>query len=799
MKKVLAALIFAVVALIAFAQEKPAVKASRTSSPPRVDGILDDPCWVSAEPFSAFIQTYPNPGEKPAYGTEVKVIYDERTIYIGVNCLDPEPSKIDMRLIRRDRSEVTDKVQIQLDPYLTKKEAYAFQVCASSSLADFFTYNEFSTNMEWNGIWEARSSITPEGWSCEIAIPFSEMRIFHSSELPMGFQVIRRIARLGELDCLAYIPPGERKNVSGFGTIEGISNIKATKKADLFPFLVIKDRFHTREGFYKRGASFDAGLDFNYPLSSRFTLTGTVNPDFGQVEQDSTVLNLSAYETFFSENRPFFMEGFQNFNPPKAAFSSTTFLYTRRIGAPPWEPYSYEGHKVVRAPENTTILGALKVTGTTENRLNVAAFAAVTQAERGQYADSEGYLHDLLMRKQTLFSAWRLNQNFGTNSSVGLMQTYKNESGGRKALMSVLTTDLHSKENKHNFTLDIISTDIDDGDEKEYGTGLEAQYTAKVTKKWTATACYIAHPKDYEPNDMGYLRRNDEYKLVTAIEWENSEPTKRFNQATFGVYNWYGKNGDGLILTRGGEIDLWGEFPNRWTMWGGISSEFPYYDDREPRLDGFAIYRRTENAAWIGFGTDSRKPVTANLGFVTFKNQHGWGFHQDGTVQWRFSDKFMLSETYELTKHDGLFLYAGTDESGSHPVFADASTLQYDFTTRLSYIFNPKLTLDFYSQLFTANGSYSGFRKIFSATNSLPTTAPGDPDFHFGSNNITAVLRWEFKPASYLYVVFSHGQMGAIEYDGDDRRVGMSLRREMTLLTSAPRDDLFLVKFSYHF
>lgn len=776
------------------------LSAVKIDNSPKIDGVLSEDFWKNIEGYSNFTQSYPNPGSPPSFKTEVKIAYDDKNIYIGIYCFDDDPSQIDKKIQRRDRNELSDSVTVQLDPFKTNREAYGFVVRASSSIADFFVYNEFSSNWEWNGIWEGAASVNSNGWSAEFEIPFSTLRVFHSDGLPMGFQVSRTIKRLKETDVLAYIPPYERKNVSGFDQIEGLEGVKNAKKADIIPFIVLKDRFHTRRSFYERGSNFDAGVDFTYPLSSRFTLTGTINPDFGQVEQDSAVLNLSTYETFFAENRPFFLEGFQILNPAKTSpWSGTTFLYTRRIGSPPYEPYSYEGHKVVSAPENTTILGALKVSGTTSNRLNIAAFAAVTETEKCVYADEKGALNEEILKRQTLFGAFRLNQNFGTNSSIGFLSTYKDEVGGRKAILNALTSDFHFQENKHNLSFSVANTDINYDGAKTSGTAFETMFIEKLSKEWTASISYTAHPKDFNPNDMGYLRRNDEYKVVTTIEREISEPTEHFNQASIGFYNWYGKNGKGLILTRGGEVDLWGEFLNHNSIWGGVSVEFPYFDDREPRFDGFAIYRETETTMWAGFSTDSRKSFSINQSVSASKDQKGYRIHSETYYLLRFSDRCLLTQNFEATRNNGAFLFAGFSEDEKFPLFAEVSYGEFDLTTRFSFTFNPKLTFDLYSQLFTAAGSYSNFQKLLSATKFEPAKATINPNFHFATNNLTAVLRWEFKPFSTLYVVFSHGQSGSIDYENGERRAGMSYRREFTLLTSSPRDDLFLVKFSYRF
>ena len=366
-------------------------------------------------------------------------------------------------------------------------------------------------------------------------------------------------------------------------------------------------------------------------------------------------------------------------------------------------------------------------------------------------------------------------------------------------MLNAITGDFHSKENIHNFSFNISSTNIQDNGEKIYGTSFEGEYIEKLSKEWTLSVSYIAHPKDYDPNDMGYLRRNDEYKVVTTVEKDTVEPGKIFNQTSVEIFHWYGKNGKGLILTRGGELDLWGELLNHYSIYCGFSAEFPYFDDREPRTDDMAIYRKREITSWAGFSSDSRKPFRVGQQISYAREQKGSGFGSNTDISLRFSDRCNLTQSLNYSQDNGLFLYAGMSDDEIYPLFAKVKARQVNLTTRFSYTFTPLLTFDLYSQLFTANGVYSDFEKLLSATRFAKAKPTYNPNFKMSTNNITAVLRWEFKPASTLYAVFSHGQQGFVDYDIRERNAGMSLRREFTFLTSAPRDDLFLIKISYHF
>lgn len=798
-KKVFLILFLYIAKTILIYSESNILYASKIEEKIVIDGLLSENSWKEAKFYSDFIVKYSEPGKEPRLKTEVAFLYNERSFYVGIKCYDDDVKFIDKRIQRRDRNELTDSVYINLDPYKTNSEAYGFVVHSSASVADYLIYNEFNENWEWNGVWYAKTSFDEKGWYVEVEIPFNTLKVYKADNLIMGVLVERRIKRLKEVVSLPFIHPNEKKYVSGFASIINMANIKTFKKIDLLPFLVFKEKFHTHAKYLERGLKVDGGLDFNVPLSSRLSLIGTINPDFGQVEQDQFILNLSSYETYFPENRPFFLEGFQVFNPPKISYSGTTYVYTRRIGALPYIPLELDGKKLIKAPDNNRIIGALKILGTSESRFDFASFVALTDRVEALYIDSQKNISKEEIEAQTLFSSIRIKKSFWENSSIGFLQAYRNEMGIKSALISTLLGDIHSSENKHNIYFAISESVIDKKDENKdkKGISFESKLEEKLSKEWEFSISYIAHPEDYDPNDFGYLRRNDEYKVVTEIEKRMLEPNGILRNLFIGFYGWYGKNGKGMIITRGGEFDVNAEFMNFSSIWGGLSIELPYWDDREPRVNNLAIYRDTEFYGYLGFQTDSRNKVYFKENVNFSRNQKGNGFKNTFSIFGRFNDKAFLSSSLSFKKDRGKILYAYFDKSSLNPVFANVTTSEWDIITRFSYTFSPTMTLDVYSQLFVANGIYRDFKELVSSNRMVKSNAK-NVDFNFGINNLNVVLRWEFRPYSILYLVFSHGEKGLYRGE-DDLGYGMSLKKELNLLTSFPRDDMFLIKLSYRF
>ncbi len=786
--------------------EQKTLQAERAAGPITIDGSLSEPDWDRAPVGGGFTQRHPDPGAPPTRETEIRVLYDEKTLYIGAVCHDPEPEMIDLTMSRRDRFVPMDVIGIYIDSRFNRREAYAFELSAAGTRVDSAIYNETHWNTEWDALWEAKTTVTEEGWIAEMAIPFSELRFSAGEEVRFGFQVERWTNRLQESDMWVYVPPGINRFVSAFGTLEGIRDIRPGTGIEFTPFAVLKSRFHTRSPYYDRGLSFDAGLDFNIPLGSGFTATGTLNPDFGQVEQDEVVLNLSTYETFYPEKRPFFLEGFQIFTPPTIGRHGMTLLHTRRIGAPPYPPDEPEGGGILEAPETTTILGAAKVTGTTRGRFTLGAFSAVTRNERATLVDSEGNLYEEVTAPQTVYSVLRAQQGFGSNSSVGFLGTHMDRQDGRTASVGALTWDLHFRDNKHIFQGNLVGSWVDDENldpERSDGVGLEVGYEHRFNDNWRGEAWLVHHGENLQVNDMGYLRRNSNTRFNGWLLRRWNEPTERFiwKQVTF--ESWYAANLDGKVLTRGGNIGFNSKFQNHWGLWGGMTLELPFYDDREARSEGVLFYNhKPEPHFWVGLRTDERKPLHWQFGVNLDKTYNGWRRSLNVETLFQPTDRVNLSAELTYTHRDGNFRWVDSveDDAGKENIiFADLNNRTYNLLVRASYTFTPDLTLDLYTQIFDTAGHYTNFQKLWSATNFTLFPYEGNPDFHFAAWNLNLVGRWEFKPGCTAFAVFSHGQQGSAEIPHHRNGPGMSPRRDLTLLTSSPRDDLVLLKVSYRF
>jgi len=376
----------------------PAVTALRVDRPPSLDGRLDDPAWTLAPASTGLLQTDPDEGKAVSESTEVRIIYDADALYVGVRLFDAQPLSIVSRLGRRDANTHSDEFRLLLDSYHDHRTAFEFIVNPAGVKKDVLRGGDGKlSDNSWDPVWEAATSIDSLGWIVELRIPFSQLRFSPAGEQVWGVRFTRWIERKNELALFPFVGKKESGLASRFAHLVALQDIAVPKRLELLPYTLARGRYDQPK---RAGNPFDdgntyyggAGLDLKYGVSSNFTLDATINPDFGQVELDPAYVNLTAFEQFLDEHRPFFVEGTQIFDfggngGGVNKFKSTPlFYYSRRIGREPQgEPTSSGDFKDV--PTSTTILGAAKLSGRTADGWSVGVLDALTARERATVVD----------------------------------------------------------------------------------------------------------------------------------------------------------------------------------------------------------------------------------------------------------------------------------------------------------------------------------------------------------------------------------------------------------------------------
>ena len=793
-------MMFVPIVLLAGSNPKKAV-AVRTPVPPRIDGVLDESEWKLAKPETEFTQQDPVEGAPASMPTEIRILYDDEALYFGCTMYDPEPSKIVARLARRDDEIISDAISIRLDTYHDHQTDFEFTINAAGVKVDIVQYNDGrDEDVSWDVVWDVQTMINDKGWVAEVKIPYKALRFPQQESYDWGFQVYRRIARTNENQHWVLIRKSESGLASKFGHLVGIEHIPAPTNLELIPYAVGSGRFLPKSQSHPKGRDLaaDAGFDFKYRPGSGLTIDATFNPDFGQVEADPAVLNVTTYETFYPEKRPFFVEGLQiiKFTTFGGEFGPGLF-YSRRIGralsveAPP-------GGYVLDEPRFATILGAAKISGKTSSGLSIGVLEAVTGKETATFVDSLGNKTKEAVEPLTNFSVVRLRQDLFENSNIGMILTSVNRDGRLPAMTAGADWNLRFQESIYRIDGFFAKSRTTNGaGEGLEGTAGKFNFSKDGGPHWRGFASFDWTSKRYNINDIGYFRRPNDYGWMAQIMYRDDSVRTWERFWSLSAQYHLRRNFDGAELIHWvnaeGEITL----SNYWEVHVTAQVDRGRFDDRETRGNG--LYRRpgTQNLEFH-IETDSRQPIVAELnGTIASDQRKGRFFNLGAEVEVKPMSNLTLQFEIDRGVRSNEFAWVANTEDPfeavprTYTVFADRTTEEWDFTTRGSFVFTRDLTLQVYLQLFFAKGKYENGHKMLSPDTFVPYKTYNRPDFNELSFNSNVVLRWEYLPGSTMYLVWSQARQG----EGGNYGTGFSDNFSRTF--SLPVDNVLMLKVSY--
>jgi hypothetical protein len=811
--------------------------AVRAGASPVIDGRDDDQIWRTAPPITAFKEWRPTEGKEARFKTEAKVVYDASNLYVFVRAFDPHPDSIKRLLERRDTFTASDMIWIFVDSYHDKRTGYEFGVNAAGVKMDQAIYDDGNEDGAWDAVWDVATRIDSIGWTAEFRIPLSQMRYSRERDHTFGIMIDRDVYRYNE----RYIWPLLRQSrpgfVSQFGSLHGLDDLEAPRRLEAMPYVVTKNASKIVNNTFAQKSNLTAGGDLKYRIAPNVTLDATVNPDFGQVESDPSVLNLSAYESFFDERRPFFVAGRGLFrsdvNCSAVNCWGETLYYSRRIGRTP-ELAGIYGDTVPQQP--TTILGAAKLIGRFPTGTTVGVLDAATQR-----AASPG---DTTWDPSTNFAVIRATQDFrGGNSAFGAMVTAVNRnmdqwsspylpssayvgsldfrhrflnnnyeiSGtfdkstvrGSQAVISALQNNSVHQYQRPDANLPLDSTRTSLG-----GDAAEA-HLGKIGGGFLLwESAYSRRSPGFDVNDLGYLRRADQQSWST---WAGLFDRKaRLFYTRFQLNNnwWQFWNTDGLPLERAYNTNVHINLKNNmgWHMGGTLGQLGKTYDDRLAR-GGPAVRQDKYFSPWLSINGDDRKAIVPyfNANYWESSERRNWSTNfspeLDFKAMGRFSSSVSLGWTHNV--QDNQWFGRFSDALGTHYTFAHLDQTTTSVTARLNYTFTPNLSLQTYAQPFVSKGTYSNVRQL-SATpraddyddryttylNPSVTSNPGGFNFKAFQSNV--VMRWEYNPGSTLFVVWNQGRQGFTGAEGDKQFQG-----DVRDLFGLHPANTFLVKMSY--
>ncbi|MCK4748836.1 MAG: carbohydrate binding family 9 domain-containing protein [Bacteroidales bacterium] len=801
--------------------------------PPVVDGWITDEAWEKV-PWAEEFQMHDPYDDRPASQvTRFKLVIDRENIYVAFRAFDTAPDSIVKRLTRRDDMD-GDMVAILFDSYHDLQSAFGFVASAAGSKVDFYMSNDGqSEDITWNPIWWVETQIDDQGWTMEAKIPFSQLRFDRSSGGVWGFQVARVIFRNNETSFWQPISKESPGFVHLMGELHGLENIDPKKQAEITPYAVAgSDWFEKEPEDPYRAEGYDrsinGGLDAKIGLTNNFTLDMTVNPDFGQVEADPSEVNLTAYETFFQEQRPFFIEGKNIFDYDLAVHTMNNLFYSRRIGRRPHHYPDLASGEYANVPQFTNILGAAKITGKTKNGLSVGIMESITSGEQAEI-DNNGDIRYETVEPLTNYFASRVSKEFQKgNTILGGMITSTNRfndeqhldylhssaiSGGidfqqyfadrsyvlsfstymsqvrgtEEALIRTQRSPVHYFQRPDAEYLTLDSTRI-----SLSGYGGSLQF-AKQSGKFTFGTFINFNSPGLELNDIGFLNSTDEILEVFYAGYRFNEPFSIFRSMSLNINQFSVWDFGGNHQIMGGNFNGHAQLKNLWNA--GFSANVSSEVKANAPLRGGPSMILPGDLRLSGFvSTSSNKKLTAMM-----NTRYSEGFENSGTsisIDFGLTYKpisnlsFSLDPNFSLRREELQYVTQQHFDGEQRYIFGSIDQKILSISLRVDLILTPELTLQFWGQPFIASGDYSNFKYISdpaaeSFTERFHTYTSGEieyieaddiyrinepvssldyefgnPDFNVKEFLSNLVFRWEYRPGSFIYLVWSQTRSG---------------------------------------
>ncbi|MFO7998690.1 MAG: DUF5916 domain-containing protein [Bacteroidales bacterium] len=735
-------------------------KAIRLSGlAPDIDGILDDPAWESGPWTTGFIQHEPYNGREASQETGFLVLFDDDNIYVAIRAWDTAPDSIVSRLTRRDHND-GDAVGIAFDSYYDQRTAFIFGVTAGGIKFDFMmTDNGQNEDHSWDPNWWVKTSIHDGGWVAEMRIPLSQLRFERNGGDLWGLQVFRQIHRKGEMSFWSHIPKDAPGVVHLFGTLKGLGGIEPRRIFDITPYTVSSASIYPRvpDHPFLTGSDqrFKLGMDAKVGISNNLTMDLTINPDFGQVEADPSEVNLSAYETFFQEKRPFFIEG-RNISSfglgiGEGGIGNDNLFYSRRIGRRPGGQIGLPSGAYADIPSFTNILGAAKLTGKTKNGLSVAFIESVTAEEKAEI-DLLGQRSFETIEPMTNFFVGRVQKDFREGNTIlgGMVTSVHRKvderlsrqmhraaySGGldftqyfmEKSWMFNVNAGLSHVEGSEAALLrtqrssaryfqrpDAGHVSLDSSRTSLTGSGGRMQLGKIGGGHWNFMAAMTWKSPGFEINDMGYMREADQVFQLLWVGYKVWEPKGFYRSFNINMSQYTMWNFAGDRQVSGWNLNGSIRYKNYWT--NNLGVEFNHNINAANHLRGGPAIRLPARVnSWFGASTDNRRKLHFSMGGNLARSAENYSdlFRISLGMTYKPIDNlnFSLNPSY-LSRSEELQYIRQTEFSGEpRYLFGRIHQQVVSFSFRLNFTLLPDLTLQYWGQPFVAVGNYSAFKYI---------------------------------------------------------------------------------------
>jgi hypothetical protein len=837
--------------------KQPVYVTTRLVTPrPVIDGKLDDECWKKGTWAGSYNQFIPNEGAKPSYPTEMNIQYDDKSLYIAFRAYDGEPENIVRMAGTRDQL-VGDVMGITFDSYRDYRTGFEFNITAWGQKVDAILFNPMNSDVNWNAVWKCKVSSEDSAWVAEYEIPLSQLRYTGKDEQVWGLHTWRWISRYSEesnWEHQSVTGPGMLYN---FGELKGISGLKKSRRLEVLPYTLGGLKAVEKEPgnpFVGDGRLWNANLGFDAKIgvSSNFTVDLTVNPDFGQVESDPSVMNLSAFETFYEEKRPFFLEGLTIFD---YQFDRGSLFYSRRIGHAPSLAINPSGDMYVNSPEKTTILSAVKFSGTTSDGLSLGLIQSITANQKAKISDFEGNRSKMDVEPLTSYTVARIQKGYNAGNTIaGAMLTSTNRIIDAPAL-DFLSHDaytggidlLHYWKDKEFFVDARLTGSYIDGSKESIrrlqensahyfqkpGSSYLPYDTAATTMSgfggrvqvgkgskgfWKYNAALTWSSPGLDLNDLGYMQSADFIKEDNEVSYLINQPAWIFHSYTVSFEQFNSWNFNGRYLGSGGHMSFNSKFKNNWNFDANVIYNTSQIDPQLLR-GGPDMMVPNSVTAFGGASTDDSKNVVGRMEVEYNKRGNNswqsWAIQPGLSVRPMSTVKIDISADYSKNNDDLQYVATIGTPGERNYILGNIDQQTLGLTLRVDLNFTPEFSIQYYGSPFISKGEYSEFKyvtrpeapdygdrfSVFANAEKNPGELildPGNPslttynpDFNFFQFRSNLVAKWEYRLGSFIYLVWSSERTGSSVPD--------SFGDSFKTLRKAFPNNIFMVKLNYWF
>ena len=732
-----------------------------------IDGQFSEKCWNLAAKSSDFAMNYPTFGIPSNFITEVQFVYDNDAIYIAAKLYDRTPDSVLYTLSQRDDFGNADWFGIQLDPYGKKQNGFAFYVAASGVELDAIVTID-DEDFTWNAVWKSAVSRTDFGWQVEMKIPFSAFRFPKKEIQDWNINFKRQVRRVREMSFWNPVDPAAVGEITQTGKLLDVKNIESPLRLSFTPYVTgYLDNVPSSEGqVWQQRAT--GGLDLKYGINDAFTLDMTVIPDFGQTISDPKILNLGPYEVQYAENRPFFLEGTD-------LFGIGGLFYSRRIGGTPYQFYAVDaqlndslGETVLSNPSTNSLINSTKISGRTKKGLGIGFLNAVESRSVAQIQNKFGEIREVETNPLTNYNVFVLSQNLDNSSSVSVVNTNVFREGSAKSSnVTSALTDVYSPNQKYKISANVA---VSAEQEEELTTGHNLNLNlGKVSGVWKYSFGYYETDNKYNPNDLGFLRANNNRGITADLRRNTFQPKGLFLRTWSGIYTYYEQLYSNDVFTDFAvTANTNGTTKKFHTIGiGGSVQPFGRIDHFESRTFGKDVKFKPSMEINGFISSDYSRVFALDVYTSCFQysnsEQRGAGISISPRI--RFSSRlFMVLETsFESLSHDYGFVRVYNSEYLDDIILGDRNRSIVTNSIQTEFIFTKRMGVKLFFRHYWQNVNYNHFallnddgwrdRILYN-----PQTADNQSIHNTSYNAFTIDMnyRWVFFPGSELRIVWKY-------------------------------------------